>query len=166
MKRVRDCGSDAAILRREVVERLDCLGVAQDNGHLPSFGAERGLALGARLGGCHGLAAGNVAEALGLLAGDPQAVTGRVAANLENGRVGVDMAQALHVGVRGTDAGQNVGQKAPLAWPSADQIRQVVVDGEGLVLVHVSATVGPIPTMCPSYPVTSDVSTTVRREAE
>src|SRR5690606_18833209 len=103
----------------------------------PAFGAVGGLPFRAGLWGSHGLAAGNVTEALGLLAGDPQAVTGRIAANLENGRVGVDVGQPLHVGVRGTDAGQNVGQQALLAWPSADQIRQVVVDGEGLVLVHV-----------------------------
>lgn len=164
MNRVRNSGGHAPVLRHELVERLDCLGVTQDDGNLPAFGAVGGLAFRAGLWGRHGLEV-DVAEAFCFLASDPQTVARRVSPDLKNGGVSVDVGQSLNAGVCGADARKNVGEQALLARPSADQFGEVVVDGEGLGGAHIQSPVGPIPTMCPSYPVTSDVSTTVRREA-
>lgn len=161
MKRVRNSGGHAPVLRHELVERLDCLGVTQDDGNLPSLGAQGRLALGAGLGCGHELAV-HVAEGVGFGARDPQAVAGRVAIDLKHGGVRRDVRQPVDRREVGPNSGQNIAKQPFDSREGRDLLGEVAVAGEGL---HLCLRVGPIPTMCPSYSVTSDESTAVRREA-
>lgn len=146
MKRVRNSGGHATVLERKQFERLDSISVAQDNGDLSAFGAVGSLPLRAGLGGGHGSggrrehgATSRGLHVAGLRFGDVEAapILGHVAPRLGG----------LLSHTRLDDFGKAVG-----------------VDLWACRGLHLYLRVGPIPTMWPSYPVTSDKSTTVRRE--
>jgi len=137
--------SNAAVLLGEAVKGLDGFGVAQNNGNLPPLVPQGGLPFRAGLGGHRLLAGGE--EVAELISGDfvaPEVTTGRD--ELAN-RAAVGDAQRTNTAERDGVAGQ-----------------QVCFGEVGKGELHGVLRVGPIPTMGRDYMVTSDASTTVRRE--
>lgn len=168
MKRVRNSGRHATMLRCELVQRLDRLVVTQNHGHLPAFGAVGGLAFRAGLGGSHRSGGEQAADGGGDFQGQPF-VPLRHAGGVLCG------VTAKFAGARGSsfdgDFAHVLGAAAVSGShnfrldPGAREGDKLGGDLIGGFVLHLCLHVGPIPTMCPSYPVTSDVSTTVRREA-
>lgn len=181
MKGSRDSGLDAALPLRQPVKRADGLVVGQDDGDLPPTGRVGGLALCAGLWLGHGSDAasgGHVGAKAGL---HPEGAT--AAAGDDPRGFGGFGCREQRVGVTGNvggvlagKGGQGAaGELVDVCWRgrfAAARAADVVGAGEdGIELfgadVHGFLRVGPIPTVGPLSPVTSDLSSplpTVRRE--
>lgn len=175
MKRVGYSRSYPSVLGSEAIEGCDGIGVAQHDGNLAAFGAEGRLPLRSGLRGGHGSARhfAHVLKALivGLHRG--QLHSGGFAADRHSFGDGepalfhCNPHQRAALGTHGVSESAGfceTGSKfrVRLAKPG---IYAGAGGSDGFGLGHFVLRVGPIPTMCPSYPVTSDKSTTVRREA-
>lgn len=136
MKRSGNRGGHAAMLALQPLKGFQRLGIAQDAGDLPTTGGVGGLAQGAGLGLVHSGA-------------------GRRA---QRNKATLFLAQLRMVG-RSPSRTEAVGAgRAQVDGAEAAVLRE----GERR---HFGLRVGPIPTMWPSYRVTSDMSMTVCREA-
>ncbi len=140
MKRERHSRRHATVLGLQPLQRLDGLGVAQDDGNLPPLVAEGGLPLRAGLGVSHELLGGNE-------------VGGRVDVLREDAHF------VANSELRDQDAvaPQLRNDEAARIVTGFDHFPKL----HNLTDVHFLAPVGPIPTMSLRYSVTSDNARTI-----
>lgn len=155
MKRSHDGSSYPAMLSFQSFKAGERLFVTDDAGDLSPTGCVGGLALSAGLCFRHG--SGRVSERSGFGGGDFHAIAGGIAGNLEHGGIRSDVGQSVNLREGITGAGENGIQHGSVSREGGNLIRETLAGGEGL---HgwLRLTVGP------SYIVTSDNATTVRRE--
>ena len=149
MKRSRDCCGDAAMLALKTCEGFQGRRIADHARDLPAAGDVFRLPLGAGFGGGHGLGQERVAHFADFLACEQVAIVGRDVLGKA-----VCHQRAVEVGNRGRRCGGALLGPADVVGAGSDS--------GGFLGIH-----GWLPlTVGPSYNVTSDQSTTVRREIQ